>query len=671
MNEVVILIPIVNMPQNRTEEQLVLFMGMAVQTLVDLGALKGNVDDILKDYYVDEATNYINIKVPQDAIGLTNELEAVGAATCPTYKVATDMMQYIDAADGELKTFSAAAINERLRIAMRNPKLRFRYTIMDYKKFYKQKESQLKNKPEMAQKLRNMFLTDVMGMFTEVLPQIEEGKQLATLVGTSQVTPKLNKVARELSMSYRKALRMEKSSGQINKSAYSRLKKSYTEFMTELLEQVFPGLGGSEQKEESRRYSYCKDGRIDLYAEPTTEQIERDAEEEVLDEETRALNEDLHHFEEESQKEYSELGENTYIVAKYESLNKEIDSYYYDLISELHPLFEKLNGLNKNQSIKDKEWKITKITDAIELGEALKSLKKQGVKSFSDGMTEVTFRTTNPEQLTKIVNAIGECGNGGHSFDIVIDPDLTEEEGGNIRFGWDGDGSDRVEITEDKTFSNTRWALLKSPTGDNSFIQVPESVYKIEKDTNYDKYELVQIDTRTHNNQWLMSNDHKSGIKTSDKFRDKNFSEAHEKVSAEMPRTFSDTDVAKTILKEYLDKYDKLYPQGINYVGKDKDGVWLHVVGDETNKSYHVNTKNKQVKYLTHHYLSATFSEAREKVSAEMLEKAKTDGVVQKKPNGSWGIISIDAGEWWTPDYESEEKAKNALEAYHANKFDE
>jgi hypothetical protein len=485
------------MPQNRTEEQLVLFMAMAVQTLVDLGALKGNVDDILKDYYVDEATNYINIKVPQDAIGLTNELEAVGAAICPTYKVVTDLNQYIDPVDGEIKTFSAATINERLRISMRNPKLRFRYTIMDYKKFYKQKESQLKKNPEMAQKLRNMFLTDVMGMFTEVLPQIEDGKQLATLVGTSQVTPKLNKVARELSLAYRKALKMEKSSGQINKSSYSRLKKSYTEFMTELLEQVFPGLNQStEQKQESRRYSFCKDGRIDLFAEPTPEKVEREAEEEVLDEETRALNEDLMHFEEESQKEYS------------------------------------------------------------------------------DGMTEVTFRTTNPELLTKIVNAIGECGNGGHSFEIVIDPDSTQEEGGNIKFGWDGDGNDRIEIS-DKTFSDNYYTVYDSETG--SYIGGSH---------------MSEGDAQHRAEQLNIQEERKTGNKSN-------------RYSAEPA------------------------PSG------------------------------------------ATFSEPREKVSAEMLEKAKTDGVVQKKPNGSWGIISIEAGEWWTPDYESEEKAKNALEAYHANKFDQ
>jgi hypothetical protein len=70
-------------------------------------------------------------------------------------------------------------------------------------------------------------------------------------------------------------------------------------------------------------------------------------------------------------------------------------------------------------------------------------------RGFSDNMKEVTFRTTNPDQLKAIVNAIGKCGNAGHSFEIVIDPDSTKEEGGNIRFGWDGDGSDRIEVSED------------------------------------------------------------------------------------------------------------------------------------------------------------------------------------------------------------------------------
>lgn len=63
----------------------------------------------------------------------------------------------------------------------------------------------------------------------------------------------------------------------------------------------------------------------------------------------------------------------------------------------------------------------------------------------------------------------------------------------------------------------------------------------------------------------------------------------------------------------------------------------------------------------------------REKVSPEMLEKAKTDGVVQQKPNGKWGVISIQEGEWWLADYDSKEAADAALKAYHAQQkeFDE
>ena len=58
----------------------------------------------------------------------------------------------------------------------------------------------------------------------------------------------------------------------------------------------------------------------------------------------------------------------------------------------------------------------------------------------------------------------------------------------------------------------------------------------------------------------------------------------------------------------------------------------------------------------------------RQKVDPKTLELAKSEGVVQKKPNGKWGIISIPKGEWWTADYQSEDSAKNALKAYHARK---
>jgi len=49
---------------------------------------------------------------------------------------------------------------------------------------------------------------------------------------------------------------------------------------------------------------------------------------------------------------------------------------------------------------------------------------------------------------------------------------------------------------------------------------------------------------------------------------------------------------------------------------------------------------------------------------------------IKRKSNGKWGIISNKTGLWWGQtddkplgtDYESEDKAKAALRAYHANK---
>ena len=48
----------------------------------------------------------------------------------------------------------------------------------------------------------------------------------------------------------------------------------------------------------------------------------------------------------------------------------------------------------------------------------------------------------NDGKLKKLIEYIKEIGNTGHSFKIVVDPenkDTTKE------FGWDGDGSDKIE----------------------------------------------------------------------------------------------------------------------------------------------------------------------------------------------------------------------------------
>lgn len=64
------------------------------------------------------------------------------------------------------------------------------------------------------------------------------------------------------------------------------------------------------------------------------------------------------------------------------------------------------------------------------------------------------------------------------------------------------------------------------------------------------------------------------------------------------------------------------------------------------------------------------FSEKREVVDKETAERGKKEGVVQKKPNGKWGIISYKTNPptFWNADYDTKESAENALAAYHANK---
>ncbi len=68
-------------------------------------------------------------------------------------------------------------------------------------------------------------------------------------------------------------------------------------------------------------------------------------------------------------------------------------------------------------------------------------------------------------------------------------------------------------------------------------------------------------------------------------------------------------------------------------------------------------------------YVDSEKKKERLPVSKKDLERAKKYGVVQKRPDGKWGIIAIKKKLWWTPGYSSEENAKNALKAYQAGKY--
>jgi len=43
--------------------------------------------------------------------------------------------------------------------------------------------------------------------------------------------------------------------------------------------------------------------------------------------------------------------------------------------------------------------------------------------------------------LVEMIKYIAQIGNGGHSFDIVVDPNVSDNR---KTFGWDGDGADYI-----------------------------------------------------------------------------------------------------------------------------------------------------------------------------------------------------------------------------------
>lgn len=63
--------------------------------------------------------------------------------------------------------------------------------------------------------------------------------------------------------------------------------------------------------------------------------------------------------------------------------------------------------------------------------------------------------------LRRLIEYIGECGNTGHSFSIIVDPDASVEDG-RKSFGWDGDGADMIiSVKEKKIAQDERFKRRK------------------------------------------------------------------------------------------------------------------------------------------------------------------------------------------------------------------
>ena len=82
----------------------------------------------------------------------------------------------------------------------------------------------------------------------------------------------------------------------------------------------------------------------------------------------------------------------------------------------------------------------------------------------------------------------------------------------------------------------------------------------------------------------------------------------------------------------------------------------------------------QKIKDLSRNHVKLGFrkfsKQDREIVPADIAEKAKKDGVVQKRKDGKWGIISFKTkpATWWSSSYDTKKDAESALRGYWANK---
>lgn len=143
-------------------------------------------------------------------------------------------------------------------------------------------------------------------------------------------------------------------------------------------------------------------------------------------------------------------------------------------------------------------------------------------------------------------------------------------------------------------------------------------------------------------------------------------------------------DIKIKNIKEALEKGEKREKEIIENITKYK-GEKLKALEEETGKRMKEARGNGRklaaagllgtaavygaYKLARKHKEEKKFSDAREPVPEDILEKAKKSGVVQKDKDGNWRIINIDGKVFWRAKYSSKEAAERVLQSYHSGKW--
>ena len=220
------------------ETQAVQQMNAAISTLLRAGALKGDPEEFLRDYEIIKGPEtYILMEILADAYVDGAALPQVGAGV-----VFSDKLPDGESMKETSKTFSQTTINERLKLAKMDPKMQFRYLVVDYRRYFASHKKDLLDNAEGMRQLLIMFISDTSNMIFKMAPEINEGKQLTALLAVQTLSPSLGKVARDFSLAYKRLMAKDAKDGTPTPMLYNLLRAKWQDFIVEVLHSVFPNV---------------------------------------------------------------------------------------------------------------------------------------------------------------------------------------------------------------------------------------------------------------------------------------------------------------------------------------------------------------------------------------------------------------------------------------------
>ncbi len=155
-----------------------------------------------------------------------------------SFSIDMEAIEVLDEEPAE-KSFSAATVTERVRIAKLSPRERFRRIILDYRQSLKAQGGIGKIDPETLKVMKSLFASDILDILKTLTPLVLKGKNLNSLLNAGSLGVEVRKATQALFIPYKQALMEVSRQGFVSKARYSKITAAYSDFIRALQDYVF------------------------------------------------------------------------------------------------------------------------------------------------------------------------------------------------------------------------------------------------------------------------------------------------------------------------------------------------------------------------------------------------------------------------------------------------